>query len=144
MVEAVVKALFLGVQGGLLNVQGIGRPLRTAHDQPGAASAFLHRRIEFCLGLAIEQPPGLPLRRAVGPQQERPAVYGDVQFLGNNIEPAQAHVAEGSSVILPDSDLDGVGSSHYSHFLKVDFDARVKLSESGFTGFLDFQDGSIL
>ena len=121
MVEAVVKALFLGVQGGLLDVKGIGRPLGTAHYQPGAAGAFLHRGVEFGFRLAVEQPPGLALRGTVGPQQERPAVYGDVQFLGDNVEPAQAHVAEGSSVVLPDSDLDGIAVSHNSHFLKVNF-----------------------
>ena len=133
MVEAVVKALFLGVQGGLLNVEGVRRPLRTAHDQPGAPSAFLHRRVEFSLGLTIEQPPRLAFRGTVGPQQERPAVYGDVQFLRNNIEPAQAHVAEGSSVVLPDSDLDGIAGSHSSHFLKMDLNTMAQ-KRNDYTG----------
>ena len=109
MVEPVVHALFLGVQGGFVNVQRVGRPLGAAHHQPGAAGTLLHVRRQFGFGFAVEQPARLALGRTVRTQQVRPAVYGDVQILGNNIEPAQAHIAEGSSVVLPDGNLDGIG-----------------------------------
>ena len=106
--------MLLGVEGGLVNVQRVGRPLRTPHHQSGALSPLLHVRRQFGLGFPIEQAARLALRRTVRSQKKRPAVNGDIQFFGTDIEPAQAHIAEGSSVVLPDGYLDGVCGGHNS------------------------------
>jgi hypothetical protein len=69
----------------------------------------LHRWVEFRLGLPIEQAAGLPFQRTVRLEQVSLAVYLDGMFFSYFVEPGQADIAEGSSVVVPDSNLYGFG-----------------------------------
>ena len=73
------------------------------------SGAFPPTRVQLGFGLPVEPPPRLALRRAVGPQQVGLAVYVNGVLLSNFVEPSQADVAIGSSVVKPNGYVHGFG-----------------------------------
>ncbi len=114
VVELVIPALFFGVGGGLMGQYRVWRPMGASYSEANATSAFLHFRRDISFRFAVTYRPQLAVSRPIRSQQEGTAVQRKAEFFGKYVEPAQADVTIGSSIVVPHGDFYRMGCSHRS------------------------------
>ena len=107
--ELTIQALLLGVARGLECEGSVGGDSGPLHYQADALCALAHGGCEFRLGFAVEHPTRCAFRRLVGAQEVGLPVHVEGYLLSYLVEPTQADIAEGSSVVVPDGDIHGFG-----------------------------------